>query len=422
MNINKKDDSVEENLLLIKNYIAKLEKKVGGIKNFYWTKKDPFVAKCVIEEFAKENDSILDPFLGSGSSLYGMLSSKFQYKFYGVEINELPYQIVKFNLKEKNSKYYSRLEENFAQFKKEYEKLYIYELPNKDSFKINKIVITKLVPEIEVEEIFGTSQSNERVRLQRGHEFFSLIAEKYIERNKDHIDMVEQDLILDANSRIAVKDNMKISELFSPINFYILTKFRQMFRDDVDMNIILSSILHLVKYTDLKTQSQFPYWYPKSNLVDKNVISSFDKKLSEFKQAHTDQLSFFDYEQEVSNIPMGMPQKKLKNLNIKILNKPIQKILNSDIPDKSIDLIFTDPPYYDQVAYSEYLKLWEFFTGFKSNTEDEIVETNKKVSPKSRQDYLFLMNEAIALCSQKLKDNSFFIMYFKDSKIGRAHV
>ena len=47
-----------------------------------------------------------------------------------------------------------------------------------------------------------------------------------------------------------------------------------------------------------------------------------------------------------------------------LFNKPIQNI-GLDIPNQSIDLVFTDPPYFDQVAYSEYLAIWEFFLGYK---------------------------------------------------------
>ena len=62
---------------------------------FYWTQKDPTSARNIFDKYCKENDVILDHFLGGGSSLYAIRNSK--YKFIGVEINEMPYEICCFN-------------------------------------------------------------------------------------------------------------------------------------------------------------------------------------------------------------------------------------------------------------------------------------------------------------------------------------
>ena len=70
-----------------------------------------------------------------------------------------------------------------------------------------------------------------------------------------------------------------------------------------------------------------------------------------------------------------------------LINKPIQNI-NLEIPDNSVDLIFTDPPYYDQVAYSEYLAIWEFFLSYKKNNQFELIQTNRKKGVKDKGTYL----------------------------------
>ena len=43
----------------------------------------------------------------------------------------------------------------------------------------------------------------------------------------------------------------------------------------------------------------------------------------------------------------------------RLYNKSILDISDKDIANNSVDLIITDPPYFDQIAYSEYLKIWE---------------------------------------------------------------
>ena len=73
------------------------------------------------------------------------------------------------------------------------------------------------------------------------------------------------------NSRIAVKKGMKISELFNPINFHILKSYFNEFNNDKSMITLLASILHLCRLTDLKSQSQFPFWVPKKNIVERKI-------------------------------------------------------------------------------------------------------------------------------------------------------
>ena len=62
---------------------------------FYWTQKNPETAKSIYKKYCKKNDIILDPFLGAGSSLYGIRNTN--YSFVGVELNELPFRICIFN-------------------------------------------------------------------------------------------------------------------------------------------------------------------------------------------------------------------------------------------------------------------------------------------------------------------------------------
>ena len=91
-------------------------------------------------------------------------------------------------------------------------------------------------------------------------------------------------------------------------------------------------------------------------------------------------------------------------------------ITNSDIPDRSVDLVITDPPYFDQVAYSEYLKIWEYICHLESHLNDEIVLSNRKVSPSTGEQYLDKLTECFKVVSGKLKDEGLAIIFFKDSK------
>ena len=107
---------------------------------------------------------------------------------------------------------------------------------------------------------------------------------------------------------------------------------------------------------------------------------------------------------------------KLKSTKLS-LTQAIQNIAEDEIPDKSIDLLLTDPPYFDQVAYSEYLEIWKFFTDFKTNLDDEVIQTNQKESPKDREIYLSKLSDCFRIISKKMKNNGIAIIYFKDTNL-----
>ena len=105
-------------------------------------------------------------------------------------------------------------------------------------------------------------------------------------------------------------------------------------------------------------------------------------------------------------------------LRVVLAPSKIQKITDAQIPDESVDLVFTDPPYFDQVAYSEYLVIWEFFTGIMSDLENEIIQSNREKFASDRNNYLKLMSEGFSVISKKLKESHLAIIYFKDSKLN----
>ena len=107
---------------------------------------------------------------------------------------------------------------------------------------------------------------------------------------------------------------------------------------------------------------------------------------------------------------------KEKKKSVYLLNKPSQMISEKELPDKTVDLVITDPPYFDQVAYSEYLKIWEFFCGYKSQLKDELIHSNREEQASNKEAYLENLHHCFSLVAKKLKDNGLSIIFFKDSK------
>src|SRR5690606_13956589 len=92
----------------------------------------------------------------------------------------------------------------------------------------------------------------------------------------------------------------------------------------------------------------------------------------------------------------------LKASDALLLTKGSQFISNYDVPDDSVSLIITDPPYMDQVLYSEYMQLYQPFIGLDFNVEDEIVVSPAIERRRGKEEYFKLLDEVFKICSLKL--------------------
>lgn len=84
-----------------------------------------------------------------------------------------------------------------------------------------------------------------------------------------------------------------------------------------------------------------------------------------------------------------------------------------DIPDQSIDLIFTDPPFGANINYSEMNILWEAWLGRYTNAKDEAIVNrfqNKDISA-----YQALMGESMKECFRVLKPNGWMLLMFMNT-------
>ena len=326
--------------------------EIKSLPHFYWTKKKITSSKEILSNATQKKGIILDPFLGSGQSLFGINLNK--YKFIGIDINEMPIKMLE--------KYLSELtEENLAQTTK-----YLKELQNKykEVYELNcpscqnKIYYDKVIFDREHSKIFIKN-----IKVECNQCLYKYDNEVYNDNlNNQYIQKMElystknkniPNLKLIKNSRIAIKDNMYISDLFSPMNFFILQNFKLNTEIHGLLEYIISSVLHLIKYTDTKSQSQFPFWIPNKNILDRNIFNQFLKKAQELKK-HTHPKPY----------KLSRNFNDLINNQLLLLNGSAQEKLE-EIPNNSIEILFTDPPYYDQVAYSEYLITWNFFLDYK---------------------------------------------------------
>lgn len=85
----------------------------------------------------------------------------------------------------------------------------------------------------------------------------------------------------------------------------------------------------------------------------------------------------------------------------------------SCLPDESIDLIFTDPPFGANINYSEMNILWESWLGRFTDSTDEVIVN--KAQKKDITDYRDLMHRSLKECHRVLRTGHWMVLVFMNS-------
>lgn len=85
----------------------------------------------------------------------------------------------------------------------------------------------------------------------------------------------------------------------------------------------------------------------------------------------------------------------------------------SFLPDNSVDLIFTDPPFGANINYSEMNVLWEAWLGEFTNSKHEAIMN--KIQGKTVDDYQMLMTESLSEAYRVLRPNHWMVLVFMNS-------
>lgn len=379
----------------------------------YWTKKSSGIAAAIVSNFLPTGGVLLDPFLGSGSTLLGFREVGAVGMMVGIDVNQLPIAIsdlqVDDSIHHRLSTARSRIEE-FSEVHNPYKAI---EAASETGLKYSSAVLDLDgdLPRV-ISLRFGLTR-NRLIEIDQSTPSFAKVNEAFLETWRQNSGPFPRDRALITNSRLAAKEGTTISSLFSPMSYRFLLEFSDNFRDDADVLLVLASCLHHCKFTDKGMQSQFPFWFPKRGAIDRSVTTAVVRKSSELvrsvAQEQIPKSTLFKAARFNEEVAYQHPR-------FLLIEKGVQDVTNVEIPDASVDLVITDPPYFDQVAYSEYLSLWEFFVGLRVNLEKEIVESNRKHDTRSRERYLSDMKLAFANIRRMIKDDGLMFIYFKDSK------
>lgn len=88
-----------------------------------------------------------------------------------------------------------------------------------------------------------------------------------------------------------------------------------------------------------------------------------------------------------------------------------------DLPNSSVDYIFTDPPYADKVQYGELNFVWEAWLDLDIHWHDNEIIVNE-IRNKTEEDWAKGMREALAECYRVLKPERCISLCYHDTSAG----
>lgn len=387
--------------------------------HLYWSQKSFNVIDTLIENFTEVGDTVFDPFMGSGVTIFEAIKKNMKRKAIGVDLNEMPIFIGKALLE---YSFKDNLEIELLDFIHKTSLLLTYyetKCPNCGwRATIERVVFDK--PErtstkIDIKTVNIDCPGCGRVVLDSNVQHFD--DEMFHNYNYNHVD---SEFIYVQNSKIAVVKNEKITNIYTSRNLKVLDEIiaasKELSKDAEEIvKYVLMSFLHQTKITDARSNSQWPLWTPSKDGVERNVIMLFEQRMKRFINALKTIKSTYSPNSLVSDFD------ELENGKAYLLQKPSQDIDDNEVPDNSVDLIITDPPYLDQVLYSEYMQLYAPILDFKFNLDDEIVVSPGEDREKDKDNYYELLFDVFNISKNKLKVNKLMALYFHDSNLNVWH-
>lgn len=402
---------IGEKLKLIKEIKPIVDNPAGFMHN-YMARKPHNIVSAIIDSFTPANGTVYDPMVGSGTTL--IEASKLGRKAIGADINPVAYKICKASLTGWNVEKVFFLFDSFcSEVKRTCEHLYVFNEGN-ESRLIERCHFNQkddqLIPTLYwYKKFLKNGELSGRVKAEASENFISSYNSFY----NYQITNIDDKRLL-PNSRIAIKHSDSVYKYFCNRNLVamdiiidVLNRYRNDYGYEL-LELLVSSSLNLIKLSDKKASSQMPYWIPKTNVTSRNANFIVEQKVLAFKEGLL-------YLRE--NCKHFITDNSSESDDgVFVYNTAAQTISHRSLPNDSIDLILTDPPYIDQVPYLEYSQLWDSVFRWKAMTENtliaEMVVSDAPSRKKDINDFNSIFSHIISRAGKSLKHNGFFIMFY----------
>lgn len=236
---------------------------------------------------------------------------------------------------------------------------------------------------------------------------------------------------------LKVKGINNFSDLFTKRNYYVnlyifnkileLKKESKVSKDYIDcLYFIFSSS---IRYTNNMTRvtnnweggkptsmDKHAFWLP-NQYIETNVFDVFKKRINSSIKGWC-----YTNEKILNRIHIAKDFKEFDNADCMILNQDSSSL---PLPDKSVDVVITDPPYGSNVQYSELSSIWNIWYKIYAGLDAYIYKdgeaiVNRKQSfdgSKNIKDYENALYNIFKECNRVLKDNGYLVFTFNNKDI-----
>jgi len=385
----------------------------------YWARKPHNVVAEYIKHYSKPNEIVFDPFCGSGVTAIEAL--KLKRKIVAVDLDPVACFIAKMTAVPVDLKEFESIFEAIKKSVKDnIESLYKTRCP----FDCGKnAVITHTIWEksTPIEIWFKCPLCGRKGRKKPDEEDL---------QNLKKIDGMEipywyprNELIW--NTRVNVAKGTLVSDLFTKRNLIALTilyheieKLTNGIQKDLMKFVFTSGLAQAGKLIpvvhggkECKSWTVRGYWVPPKRF-EINVWNGFEERFRKIcrGKAQSNESVGIHYEEAESFDDLS------KNKTFLLLNQSSTDL--SNIPQNSVDYVFTDPPYGDSVPYLELDYMWASWLGFDVNFEDEIIISD---SPSRREKnfdvYCKMLSLAFREIYKTLKPGKWMTVTFHNTDI-----
>lgn len=385
-------------------------------------RKSEEITKELIETLTDKDDIIYDPLMGSGTTIYQALF--LNRKVIGNDLDNYSYYIVKNIIENIN---FNKLEKLFN------------EIAKKTKEKIFELYKTKCCDrENYIEKLFYDRSPLKYFNPNENRGFRSPYNIKLLKRcpicQKKEKKFDREDLNLlhsfkkecynsfpntkfIINSRINITQNH--SEFYGnhftnrgKIALLLLQKEISKLPHSHEKDILQFSLvagLHLAKITDYKSKSQDLYHLVDRNVLEHNIWTVFENRYKNIKM-----LKLY-----ISN------RSTTKRDKIALYCKSFHSIDKNIIPDSSVDLIITDPPYTDQIPYLERNQLFRIwlelfvdssffkFSDYMKSKEMIMTDSPERLEKHSWNQYVKNLDLLLEHCSRVLKEEKYCVFFVR---------
>lgn len=154
-------------------------------------------------------------------------------------------------------------------------------------------------------------------------------------------------------------------------------------------------------YQRVTKTSEYRFWGGSSNTANFNIPQIFN-------EANV----YLTFERKSKNILDHLKSTAQKYTGKSVIHTGSATNL-SFLPDESVDLIFTDPPFGSFINYSEMNILWESWLGVFTDSKNEAIVS--KVQNKGVEEYTDLMTLSLKEAYRVLKTNQWMVLVFMNS-------